>query len=71
LTNSAERVARAQLEHAGLFMLFERVLSADTVRRLKRASCSSSDGGTASSRSCSRSSVGSGRHCDACPTTAR
>jgi 2-haloacid dehalogenase len=37
LTNSTERVARAQLEHAGLITLFEQVLSADTVRRLKPA----------------------------------
>jgi len=38
LTNSTEEVARAQLEHAGLISLFELVLSADTVRRLKPAS---------------------------------
>ena len=37
LTNSTERVARAQLEHAGLVTLFEQVLSADAVRRLKPA----------------------------------
>jgi 2-haloacid dehalogenase len=37
LTNSTEEVARAQLEHAGLSDLFELVLSADTVRRLKPA----------------------------------
>jgi 2-haloacid dehalogenase len=37
LTNSTERVARAQLEHAGLLGLFEAVLSADAVRRLKPA----------------------------------
>jgi hypothetical protein len=37
LTNSTEEVARAQLEHAGIVGLFEQVLSADTVRRLKPA----------------------------------
>jgi 2-haloacid dehalogenase len=37
LTNSTEEVARAQLEHAGLASLFERTLSADSVRRLKPA----------------------------------
>jgi 2-haloacid dehalogenase len=37
LTNSTERVARAQLEHAGLIGSFEAVLSADAVRRLKPA----------------------------------
>jgi 2-haloacid dehalogenase len=37
LTNSTERVARAQLEHAGIIDRFEVVLSADTVRRLKPA----------------------------------
>jgi 2-haloacid dehalogenase len=37
LTNSTEEVARAQLEYAGLTDLFELVLSADTVRRLKPA----------------------------------
>ena len=37
LTNSTEEVARAQLEHAGLIDLFELVLSADTVGRLKPA----------------------------------
>jgi 2-haloacid dehalogenase len=37
LTNSTEEVARAQLEYAGLIDLFELVLSADTVRRLKPA----------------------------------
>jgi 2-haloacid dehalogenase len=37
LTNSTERVATAQLEHAGLFEAFEAVLSADAVRRLKPA----------------------------------
>jgi 2-haloacid dehalogenase len=37
LTNSTEQVARAQLEHAGLIDLFELVLSADAVRRLKPA----------------------------------
>jgi 2-haloacid dehalogenase len=38
LTNSTERVARAQLEHAGLIGAFEAALSADAVRRLKPAS---------------------------------
>jgi 2-haloacid dehalogenase len=37
LTNSAEEVARAQLEHAGLIDAFELVLSADTAGRLKPA----------------------------------
>ena len=37
LTNSTERVARAQLEHAGIIGELEAVLSADTVRRLKPA----------------------------------
>jgi 2-haloacid dehalogenase len=37
LTNSTEAVATAQLENAGLADLFERILSADTVRRLKPA----------------------------------
>jgi 2-haloacid dehalogenase len=37
LTNSTEKVARAQLEHAGLIDAFELVLSADSVRRLKPA----------------------------------
>jgi 2-haloacid dehalogenase len=37
LTNSTEAVARAQLENAGLIGFFERVLSADAVRRLKPA----------------------------------
>lgn len=37
LTNSTEVVARAQLEHAGLAALFEHILSADSVRRLKPA----------------------------------
>jgi 2-haloacid dehalogenase len=37
LTNSTLEVARAQLEHAGLVDLFDEVLSADTVRRLKPA----------------------------------
>jgi 2-haloacid dehalogenase len=37
LTNSTEQVATAQLEHAGIIGLFEQVLSADAVRRLKPA----------------------------------
>jgi 2-haloacid dehalogenase len=37
LTNSTEAVARAQLEHAGISGAFERILSADSVRRLKPA----------------------------------
>ncbi len=37
LTNSTEPVARAQVEHAGLADLFEQVLSADAVQRLKPA----------------------------------
>lgn len=37
LTNSTEEAARAQLDHAGLAPLFERILSADSVRRLKPA----------------------------------
>jgi 2-haloacid dehalogenase len=37
LTNSTEPVARAQLENAQLARLFERILSADAVRRLKPA----------------------------------
>lgn len=35
LTNSTQAVAEAQLEHAGLARHFERILSVDTVRRLK------------------------------------
>jgi 2-haloacid dehalogenase len=35
LTNSTQAVAEAQLGHAGLAGYFERILSADTVRRLK------------------------------------
>jgi 2-haloacid dehalogenase len=35
LTNSTKAVAEAQLEHAGLTPHFERILSADAVRRLK------------------------------------
>jgi 2-haloacid dehalogenase len=35
LTNSTNAVAEAQLEHAGLTSHFERILSADAVRRLK------------------------------------
>ena len=35
LTNSTKPVAEAQLEHAGLTSHFERILSADMVRRLK------------------------------------
>ena len=35
LTNSTQAVTEAQLEHAGLARHFERILSADTVRRLK------------------------------------
>jgi 2-haloacid dehalogenase len=35
LTNSTNLVAEAQLEHAGLISHFERILSADTMRRLK------------------------------------
>lgn len=35
LTNSTRAVAEAQLEHAGLTARFERILSADAVRRLK------------------------------------
>ncbi len=35
LTNSTQAVAEAQLEHAGLARYFERILSADMVRRLK------------------------------------
>jgi 2-haloacid dehalogenase len=35
LTNSTQAVAEAQLEHAGLARHFERILSADAVRRLK------------------------------------
>ena len=38
LTNSTEAVARAQLENAELAHFFERILSADTLRRLKPAS---------------------------------
>jgi 2-haloacid dehalogenase len=38
LTNSTEEVARAQLENADIIGLFEQVLSADTVKRLKPAS---------------------------------
>jgi len=37
LTNSTLEVAEAQLRHAGLAENFERILSADTVRRLKPA----------------------------------
>jgi 2-haloacid dehalogenase len=37
LTNSTEAVATAQLRNAGLEPLFERLLSADTARRLKPA----------------------------------
>lgn len=37
LTNSTLAVAQAQLEYAGLTGYFERILSADTVRRLKPA----------------------------------
>jgi 2-haloacid dehalogenase len=37
LTNSTEAVAKAQLTNAGLADRFERILSADTVRRLKPA----------------------------------
>jgi 2-haloacid dehalogenase len=37
LTNSTEAVASAQISNAGLADLFERVLSADTVHRLKPA----------------------------------
>jgi 2-haloacid dehalogenase len=37
LTNSTERVATAQLEHAGIIGSFEAVLTADSVRRLKPA----------------------------------
>lgn len=37
LTNSTQAVAEAQLAHAGLTERFERILSADTVRRLKPA----------------------------------
>jgi 2-haloacid dehalogenase len=37
LTNSTERVATAQLDHAGILGSFEAVLSADAVRRLKPA----------------------------------
>lgn len=37
LTNSTEAVARAQLENAELAPLFERILSADSVERLKPA----------------------------------
>jgi 2-haloacid dehalogenase len=37
LTNSTEEVSRAQLEHAGIIGVFEQVLSADMVRRLKPA----------------------------------
>jgi len=37
LTNSTDAVARAQLRFAGIDGLFERILSVDTVRRLKPA----------------------------------
>ena len=37
LTNSTEEVAEAQMANAGLSDLFEHVLSADNVRRLKPA----------------------------------
>lgn len=37
LTNSVLEIAEAQLEHAGIRNLFDRVMSADTVRRLKPA----------------------------------
>ncbi|MBJ7601330.1 MAG: haloacid dehalogenase type II [Candidatus Nephthysia bennettiae] len=37
LTNSTREVAEAQLQHAGLAPLFEQILTADSVRRLKPA----------------------------------
>ena len=37
LTNSTEQVAQEQIEHAGLNEYFERIFSADTIRRLKPA----------------------------------
>ena len=37
LTNSTEQVAQEQIKHAGLNEYFERIFSADTVRRLKPA----------------------------------
>ena len=37
LTNSTEQVAQEQIKHAGLSEYFERIFSADTVRRLKPA----------------------------------
>ena len=37
LTNSTQQVTEAQLTNAGLGPLFEQILSADTVRRLKPA----------------------------------
>jgi 2-haloacid dehalogenase len=37
LTNSTGEVAEAQLQHAGLAPMFEQILSADSVRRLKPA----------------------------------
>ncbi len=37
LTNSVQDVADAQMRHAGLYDLFEQVLSADTAKRLKPA----------------------------------
>jgi 2-haloacid dehalogenase len=37
LTNSTQRVAEAQLSNAGLTTYFERILSADSVKRLKPA----------------------------------
>ncbi len=37
LTNSAKQVAQAQMQNAGLIDLFEQVLSADEVKRLKPA----------------------------------
>ena len=37
LTNNTQQVAEAQLENAGLADLFEQILSADSVRRLKPA----------------------------------
>jgi len=37
LTNSTQRVAEAQMENSGLHDYFERILSADSVRRLKPA----------------------------------
>jgi 2-haloacid dehalogenase len=37
LTNSTEEVVTSQLKNAGIFTLFDRVFSADTVKRLKPA----------------------------------